>query len=131
MNPAMPTRTTRQRTEVTALLDEVDEFRTAQQLHMVLAQRGAKVGLTTVYRTLQVLVDASEVDTMRLPGGEQLFRRCGRTHHHHLICRNCGRTVEVEGPTVELWADRIADKHGFTDVGHTLEIFGTCATCAR
>src|SRR3712207_1537426 len=95
---SMGTRNTRQRAEVLALLDEVEDFQTAQQLHLVLRQRGAKVGLTTVYRTLQLLVDADEVDTMRLPGGEQLFRRCSRTHHHHLVCRGCGTAVEVAGP---------------------------------
>jgi Fur family ferric uptake transcriptional regulator len=124
------TRNTRQRGEVLTLLEETDEFRTAQQLHLGLVARGAKVGLTTVYRTLQLLVDAGEVDTMRLPSGEQLFRRCGRTHHHHLVCRRCGTTVEVEGPAVERWADRVAAEHGFTDVSHTLEVFGTCQRCA-
>jgi Fur family ferric uptake transcriptional regulator len=69
---------------------------------------------------------------MRRPDGEQLYRRCGREqHHHHLVCRSCGRTVEVAGPAVERWAERQAAEHGFTDVAHTLEIFGTCAACAR
>ena len=92
---------------------------------------GAKVGLTTVYRTLQALAEAGEIDVMRPPGGEHLYRRChGLQHHHHLVCRSCGRTVEVEGPAVERWADRIADEHGFRDVSHTLDIFGTCQECA-
>jgi Fur family ferric uptake transcriptional regulator len=125
------TRNTRQRGEVLALLTETDDFRTPQQLHMILRERGAKVGLTTVYRTLQVLVDTGQVDTMRLPSGEQLYRRCSRTHHHHLVCRDCGSTVEVEGPAVEKWADKIAAEHGYTDVSHTLEIFGTCPECSR
>lgn len=125
------TRNTRQRAEVLALLDATDGFRSAQQLHAALRDRGVGVGLTTVYRTLQLLSDAGEVDQMRLPDGEQLYRRCGRTgHHHHLVCRVCGRTVEVEGPAVERWAQQQAQRHGFTDVDHTLEILGTCATCA-
>lgn len=123
------TRNTRQRAEVLALLTDTDDFRSAQQLHTTLRQHGARVGLTTVYRTLQVLADAGEVDTMRLPSGEQLYRRCSRTHHHHLVCRACGSTVEVEGPAVERWADRVAAEHGYTEVSHTLEIFGTCANC--
>jgi Fur family ferric uptake transcriptional regulator len=128
---ATTTRNTRQRAQVLALLEEVDDFRTPQQLHLDLRARGAKVGLTTVYRTLQLLVDTGEIDTMRLPTGEQLYRRCGRSqHHHHLVCRQCGTTVEVEGPAVERWADRLASEHGFTDVSHTLEIFGACPRCA-
>ena len=124
-------RNTRQRAEVLALLAATDGFRSAQQLHAALRDQGARVGLTTVYRTLQLLSDAGEVDQMRLPDGEQLYRRCGRSaHHHHLVCRVCGRTVEVEGPAVERWAQRQADEHGFVDVDHTVEIVGTCAGCA-
>jgi Fur family ferric uptake transcriptional regulator len=56
-----------------------------------------------------------------------VYRRCtSGAHHHHLVCRECGRTVEVEGPAVERWADAVAAQHGFRDVSHTLEIFGTC-----
>jgi len=124
-------RTTRQRTAVLALLREVAEFRSAQDLHDLLRRRGDQVGLTTVYRTLQALADAGEVDVMRPPGGDHLYRRCSSGHHHHLVCRSCGRTVEVEGPTVERWADRVAAEHGFRDVSHTLEVFGTCGSCAR
>jgi Fur family ferric uptake transcriptional regulator len=125
------TRNTRQRAEVLALLEGTEEFRSAQQLHAELRARGTGVGLTTVYRTLQLLADAGEVDQMRLPDGEQLYRRCSRSqHHHHLVCRRCGRTVEVEGRAIELWATRVANQHGFIDVDHTVEIFGTCAACA-
>ncbi|MFC0098947.1 Fur family transcriptional regulator [Micromonospora marina] len=123
-------RNTRQRAKVVELLSRSDEFRSAQRLHAELREGGAVVGLTTVYRTLQALADAGEVDILRLPTGEQLFRRCSRTHHHHLVCRHCGRTVEITGPAVEAWARRTASQHGFTDVNHTLEIMGTCAECA-
>lgn len=123
-------RNTRQRAEVLALLAGTEEFRSAQQLHAALRDRGIAVGLTTVYRTLQLLADADEVDHMRLPDGEQLYRRCGRArHHHHLVCRECGATVEVEGPAVERWAENLAAIHGFTDVSHTLEVFGLCPAC--
>ena len=124
------TRNTRQRGEVLALLQEVEGARSAQQLYLMLRERGAKVGLTTVYRTLQMLVDAGDADATRLPGGEQLFRLCSPTHHHHLVCRTCGKTVEVAGPAVERWADEVAADNGFTDVGHTMEIFGICRDCA-
>ena len=126
------TRQTRQRAQVLALLDSTDEFRSAMQLFSQLRAAGASVGLTTVYRTLQLLADAGEVDYMRVPGGEQLYRRCAQAHHHHhLVCRSCGRTVEVQGPAVEAWTARLAEAHGFTDVAHTLEIFGTCGDCTN
>jgi Fur family ferric uptake transcriptional regulator len=125
-------RNTRQRAEVLALLEATEDFRSAQQLHAALRERGTGIGLTTVYRTLQLLSDAGEVDQMRLPDGEQMYRRCARSgHHHHLVCRSCGRTVEVEGPAVERWAQEQAERHGFVGVEHTLEIVGTCAGCSR
>ncbi|MEU6627047.1 transcriptional repressor [Streptomyces parvus] len=125
-------RSTRQRAAVAAALDEVDEFRSAQELHDVLKHRGDSVGLTTVYRTLQSLADAGEVDVLRTTEGEAVYRRCSTdSHHHHLVCRLCGKAVEVEGPAVEEWAEMIAAQHGYVNVAHTVEIFGTCAECAE
>lgn len=131
--PGVPSpRQTRQRAAVAALLSEVDGFYSAQELHAMLRERGDRIGLTTVYRTLNVLAEAGEVDVMRPPGGELLYRRCrDEGHHHHLVCRSCGRTVEVAGPAVESWANRVAAAHGFTDVGHTLEIYGICPHCRK
>ena len=123
-------RLTRQRAAVSALLADVEGFHSAQELHAMLRDRGERVGLTTVYRTLQGLADSGEVDVMRPPGGEHLSRRCSQGHHHHLVCRACGRAVEVEGPAVESWASRVAAAHGYVEVSHTLEIFGTCPDCA-
>jgi Fur family ferric uptake transcriptional regulator len=123
-------RATRQRSAVMELLAGTTEFRSAQDLHAILRGRGAAVGLTTVYRTLQALADAGEIDVMRPPGGEHLYRRCSQGHHHHLVCRGCGRTTEVAGPAVESWADRVAAEHGYRQVSHTIEIFGTCPECA-
>jgi len=123
-----PLRTTRQRTAVSALLHEVEEFRSAQQIHQLLREQGENVGLSTVYRTLQALAVGGELDVLKTDD-ELLYRKCSDRHHHHLVCRGCGRTVEVAGPTVERWADRVAAEHGFADISHTLEIFGTCADC--
>jgi Fur family ferric uptake transcriptional regulator len=122
-------RSTKQRAAVLAALADVDDFRSTQELHDFLRRRGDVVGLTTVYRTLQALADAGEVDVIVREDGESVYRQCSSTHHHHLVCRDCGRTVEVEGPAVERWATRVADDNGFTDVSHTLEIFGVCSTC--
>jgi Fur family transcriptional regulator, ferric uptake regulator len=123
-------RATRQRAAVARLLGQIDEFRSAQEIHEELRRRGEAIGLTTVYRTLQTLADAGEIDVLRTDSGESVYRRCSAHHHHHLVCRRCARTVEVEGPAVERWAERIAAEHGFSEVSHTVEIFGTCADCS-
>lgn len=125
------TRSTRQRAAVTELLDSVEEFRSAQELHDELRQRGENIGLTTVYRTLQAMADAGLVDTLRLDSGESVYRRCSEDHHHHLVCRDCGAAVEVAGPEVESWAAEVARAHGFSNVSHTIEIFGSCQGCTR
>ena len=127
---AAPTRATRQRAAITELLDAVDEFRSAQELHDELRRRGENIGLTTVYRTLQAMSSADLVDTLRVDSGESVYRRCSASHQHHLVCRNCGATVEVAGPEVEIWAAEVAAAHGFSDPSHTIEIFGTCADCS-
>lgn len=125
-------RTTRQRTAVADLLGRIDGFRSAQDLHDLLRHEGASIGLTTVYRHLQALTESGQVDVLRTGEGEAVYRRCPtESHHHHLVCRGCGRSVEVEGPEVEAWATAIAAQHGFTDVSHTVEVFGTCGECAR
>ena len=124
------TRVTRQRTQLLALLDEQGAFRTPLQLYRDLRDRGASVGLTTVYRNLQWLYDAGQIDAMRMPTGEQLFRRCGAAHHHHLVCRNCATAVEVRSSAMERWASTTGSDNGFTNVSHTLEIFGLCAHCS-
>ncbi len=122
-------RSTPQRLAVLGALSSVDDFRSAQEVHEILSTSGSSVGLATVYRTLQLYAETGDVDVLRREDGEAIYRRCSETHHHHLVCRSCGATVEVEGPAVERWTTTMAAEHGFTDVSHTLEIFGTCATC--
>ena len=130
MSQRSPQRSTRQRRAVQELLDHLDEFSSAQEIHARLRDKGSTIGLTTVYRTLQSLALAGQVDVLRPDDGEARYRRCTTEHHHHLVCRECGRTLEVDSPAVEQWADEVAGQHGFTDITHTLEIYGTCGDCS-
>lgn len=129
--PSGPRRQTRQRAAVTAALESREEFRSAQELHDELRHAGESVGLTTVYRTLQSLVDDGLVDVIVRSDGEAVYRLCSSHHHHHLVCRSCRATVEVEAPTVEAWAADVARQHAYSDVSHTVEIFGRCPDCSR
>ncbi|PRY63723.1 Fur family zinc uptake regulator [Knoellia remsis] len=122
-------RPTRQRAALAELLSQTPEFLSAQDVHARLGDRGDAVGLATVYRNLQAMAADGEVDVLRTDDGEAVYRACAtETHHHHLVCRECGRTVEVEGPAVERWAEEVARANGFTDVTHTIELFGTCTS---
>lgn len=123
-------RSTRRRTAVAAVVADLDGFHSAQDIHARLRASGDPIGLATVYRAVAALAEEGELDTLQAGRGETLYRRCSPRHHHHLVCRSCGRTVEIDGPAVERWTERIAADHGFTDVSHTLEVLGTCAPCA-
>jgi Fur family transcriptional regulator, ferric uptake regulator len=123
-------RGTKQAEALASVLDGLPGFWSAQQIHAELRRRGERIGLTTVYRHLQVLSEDGLLDTIRDAGGETLYRRCrSAVHHHHLICRNCGTSVEVEGRAVEQWAEKVAAEAGFTEVDHTVELFGLCPRC--
>jgi Fur family ferric uptake transcriptional regulator len=125
-------RSTRQGSLVRDQLASSDAFRSAQTVFSELRASGETIGLSTVYRHLQTLADAGAADTLQTVDGEALYRLCGQTtrHHHHLVCRSCGRTAEIEGRQVERWAEQTASEHGFTDVDHTIELLGLCADCS-
>ncbi|GGC92296.1 transcriptional repressor [Tersicoccus solisilvae] len=126
-----PERNTRQRTAVSRALDELDDFVSTQELHRILTERGERVSLATAYRVLQSMADDGRVDVLRAADGEAVYRRCEvSAHHHHLVCRSCGKAVEVQAPAIESWAERVAAEHGFTAVEHTVEVFGLCPRCS-
>lgn len=124
-----PRRVTRQRAALATALERTDEFLSAQELHSRLSEQGTRVGLATVYRNLQAMAADGDIDVLRTDEGESVYRACSTGHHHHLVCRECGRTVEIDGPAVERWAATVSAEHGFTDVTHTVEIFGRCSEC--
>jgi len=125
-------RNTRQRAAVVDILQDIDRFASAQSIHRELTDRGQKVGLTTVYRTLQTLTEVGAVDALNSETGETLYRHClTDRHHHHLVCTNCGRSEEIDGGPVEEWAKETAEKYGFQLSGHDAEVFGICQTCQK
>jgi Fur family ferric uptake transcriptional regulator len=118
-----------QRAVITALAD-TSRFVSAQEIHARLRGNGDSTGLTSVYRALQSLAESGDVDVLRTDAGEAAYRRCETDqHHHHLVCRDCGRVIEVAGRGVERWALQTASEHGFRDISHTVEVFGSCPDC--
>lgn len=131
MIPPARKRNTWQREAVRRALGDDDGFVSAQGLHATLRASGSPIGLATVYRALADLALEGEVDSLQSPDGESLYRACTTgQHHHHLICRQCGLTVEVEADAVELWARSVATEHGFTEPNHVVDVFGLCAVCS-
>lgn len=125
-------RNTWQREAVRGALGSNAGFVSAQGLHSSLRETGSGIGLATVYRALADLAVEGEADSLQSDQGESLYRACTPgQHHHHLICRNCGRTVEIEADEVESWAQRVAAENGFTQASHVVDVFGLCAECSR
>lgn len=123
-------RNTTQRAVILQVLAGTDEFVSAQDLHSALRSSGSTIGLATVYRALQDMAGGGDLDTVRNQSGEVLYRQCAQPqHHHHLVCRQCGRTQEIEAPSVERWARTVAAEYGYSDINHELELFGVCADC--
>ena len=129
-SPARASRITRQGQAVLGIVGRSDNFRSAQDIYAELRAAGETVGLTTVYRHLALLTDDGRLDSLQTADGELVYRRCHSSHHHHhVVCRQCGRGSEVELPDLEQWAESTAHALGYSDVTHTVEIFGTCAIC--
>ena len=130
--PGGRTRVTRQSAAIEQALREADGFRTAQELFDAVRGNGHKIGLTTVYRHLNLLAEQGRADVVHRADGEAQFRLCGshaepaEEHHHHVVCRVCGRSEQVSAPEVEDWAERVARAAGYTDISHTVEVFGLC-----
>lgn len=126
-----PSKSTRRRTEQRASIVEAlqrnDQAMTAQELHESLDA----VGLATVYRNLGRLAEDGEIDAIRRPNGEMAYRACASGHHHHLVCRECGKVVELHDCSLDDWSKKIAEKHGFVSVEHQAELLGTCEQCNR
>jgi Fur family transcriptional regulator, ferric uptake regulator len=126
----MAQRNTWQRDRVRTALADAQGFVSAQDLHATLRDENTGIGLATVYRALATLAAGGEADQLQSPEGEAIYRACSSEgHHHHLICRSCGTTVEIKATDVEEWAQRTAAAHGFTRAEHVVDIFGLCAAC--
>jgi Fur family ferric uptake transcriptional regulator len=122
-------RSTWQKTAVREALEATPGFVSAQELYQQLLLQGQKIGLTTVYRALADLAQQGEADALSSADSETKYRSCTTEHHHHLICRRCGVAVEFELPGFEAAAEALAAKEGFTQVSHTIELYGICVNC--
>jgi Fur family ferric uptake transcriptional regulator len=124
-------RSTKQRAAILEAMMRRREFLSAQQLHQSIEASGVVIGLSTVYRTLTAMSELGDVDVIVREDGESLYRACSDAHHHHLVCRECGTTVEIAAEAIESWAAEIAAKSHFSDISHVVELFGICKTCRK
>jgi Fur family ferric uptake transcriptional regulator len=126
-----PRRVTPQQRVVSQALGRHGGFVSAQGLYSDLRAGDELVGLATVYRSLAGMVEDGSADVIVTSTGESLYRLCSDAHHHHLVCRVCGRTIEIVSPTVERWAAKVGADNGYAEVEHTLQLSGVCAQCQQ
>lgn len=114
-------------------LEQTHELSSAQDIYGKLRTQGGKApGLTTVYRSLESLVQLGFVQVVDLGDGEKRYEIVEPgEHHHHLVCDHCGRSVHLDQCLVEDIEEAVKGKYGFHISSHVLEIFGTCSDCSK
>ncbi|HEY1654728.1 MAG TPA: transcriptional repressor [Candidatus Tumulicola sp.] len=121
---------TRPRELIAGILSRERRFFSAAEIHRSLAQASAKVSLSTVYRTLEHLQSKGDVTARVDADGETTYMSCEPDyHHHHAICRSCGRVEDVDCAAIETFAESLRSANGFRLDGHAMEFFGKCRAC--
>jgi Fur family transcriptional regulator, ferric uptake regulator len=124
-------RHTRQAAAVIAAMSRMPTFGGAREIREAARLAGARIGLATVYRHLHLLAEQGRVDVIRGAQGGTLYRLRRDGFSHHLVCRTCGRTVEVDGREVWEWGRKVAVAAGFTLTSVAVELSGVCPDHAR
>ena len=121
---------TRPREQITAVLRGARRFFSAAEVHRTLQERDSRVALSTVYRTLEHLREKGEATSRVDADGEATYMLCEPTHHHHhAICKVCGRVEDVDCSAIEQFIDALRNVHGFAIEDHAMEFHGRCASC--
>ena len=121
---------TRPRELIASILQREPRFLSAAELYERLKRDGARVSLSTVYRTLDRLRAKGEVTERTDAEGEATFMLCEPAHHHHhAICAECGRVEDVDCTAMEQFSESLRALHGFELDGHAMEFFGRCQAC--
>jgi len=121
---------TNQRQLVARVFFERKEHMSAEELYRTVQKKFPEIGFTTVYRTLNLLVDADLAAAHNFKGSFTRFEPVEhKKHHDHLICLKCGKIIEFTNNRIEKLQEEVARQHRFQVKDHTLEIFGTCDSC--
>lgn len=111
---------------------QIEDHVSPEELYNLVKQSDPKVGQATVYRTLKLLCESGIAREVNFGDGVARYEPAfGQSHHDHLICTNCSRSVEVVDSKIEQLQEKLAKKHGFTLTGHKLYLFGVCPECRK
>src|SRR3954447_8247465 len=124
------TRETGPRRAVAELIAARNGHFTANDLLNDARERDLKIGRATVFRTLDLLADQGALERLDLPSGEHAYVACApQDHHHHVVCRSCGASVEVSDSGLQAVVRHIGAQSGFRIDSHRLELYGLCPNC--
>jgi Fur family transcriptional regulator, ferric uptake regulator len=92
-------------------------------------KKQAKLGLVTVYRTLERLEELGLVQRVHQPGGCNMYLRAAQGHQHLLICTICGKAEFFDGDNITKFITDISARTGSKITEHWLQLFGQCKDC--
>ncbi|RJP20828.1 MAG: transcriptional repressor [Candidatus Abyssobacteria bacterium SURF_5] len=102
----------------------------ADQMVLILKERGNEISRASVYRTLDLLIKSGLVNALELGNSKKTYEHVvGHKHHDHLICVECGRTIEFDDSFIEMLQEKVCDRLKFLAEHHSLRIFGKCERC--
>jgi Fur family ferric uptake transcriptional regulator len=123
---------TAQRDLILDVFLRTEEHLSSEDLYRLVQKEDAAIGQTTVYRTLKLLTDAGLAREVRFGDGRTRYEHNYKhPHHDHLICTQCGKTIEFYSADMEALQDQIAAKHKFELTHHTMRMFGYCPACRK
>lgn len=123
-------RQTVQRDAVLDVIREADGPLTVEEIHEVARRRVKRLGIATVYRTVNLLLEKSRILAVTLPDGQTRYEAAGLSHHHHFRCTRCDKVFDLEGCGVDI-RDGSTLPGGFYVEDHELTLFGACPSCAK
>ena len=107
-----------------------EEHITAEQLYDIVKKDDPTIGQATVYRVLKLIVEAGLAREVDFGDGTMRYEHCyNHPHHDHLVCRGCGKTVEVMDAIIEELQKRVAESFGFELTDHEMYLYGYCEKC--
>ena len=129
---------TNQRILVLEVLSEYkDRHMTAEDIYELVKEDYPEIGLATIYRTLQLLLEMQLVDRINLDEGFVRYeigealegKNEGKHHHHHLICKTCGKILPFKDDLLDELERHIEEEAGFHVLDHELKFYGQCREC--
>ncbi len=120
----------KQREQILDIFLKTEKHPTINDLYDLVRKKDPKIGLATVYRTMEVICDAELARKVDFEDGTKRYEhKYKHQHHHHLVCLKCGKVIEITSGKLEKIQKELAKKHDFTITKDTMKIFGTCRTC--